>query len=475
MLFQSFDFLLFFPLVILVYFLLPVRQRWWWVLLASYFFYGFWNPFYLLLLWASTATDFFAAKAIEKAEKPQQKKLWLGVSLVVNLGLLVTFKYYDFFAEQFAWIIRWYDPDFEPYLLDFLLPIGISFYTFQTLGYTIDVYRGKTAPVNHFGKFAIYVSFFPQLVAGPIERASDLLPQLHFNYRFDVQRITEGLRLFFWGLFKKLVVADRLGLFIAAVYSSPAEHHGLVILIAGYLFFFQIYYDFTAYQDMAVGTARILGIRLSKNFEPLVLISSSFRDFWRGWHITLTTWIRDYVYRPLALNEKQVASLAIGPFYVFFLVGLWHGANWTYIIWGSLHGIYMIIERRLGGVGDWLEKNLGTNLQKLISFIIFFNAFTLANIFFRSADVQEAILLLRGIFEPSSFYLNPGLQTLEFQLVWITLAGTLLFEWWRLKDSPMHTLRIKNSLIRWLVYLLMGLSIWFLRIPEDLQFIYFEF
>ena len=475
MLFQSLDFLLLFPLVVLVYFLLPVRLRWLWVLLSSYGFYLFWNPWYILLLWVSTLTDYLVAQRIFQAKEQRRKKAWLYVSILVNLGLLITFKYYNFFAEQFAWIIRWFDPDYSPYLLTVLLPIGISFYTFQTLGYTIDVYRGKTEPVRHLGQFANYVSFFPQLVAGPIERASDLMPQLHFDYRFDVQRITEGMRLFLWGLFKKLVVADRIGLYVAAVFAAPQEYQGLVILIAGYLFFFQIYYDFTAYQDMAVGTARILGVKLSKNFDPLILLSSSFRNFWRGWHITLTTWIRDYIYRPLALNEKQVANLAIGPFYIFFFVGLWHGANWTYIIWGSLHGIYMIIERRLGGVGEWLHERLGSTVQRLIGFVLFFNAFTLANIFFRSTDVQEAVVLLRGIFRPSTGPLNPGLEPLEYYLMWSILAITLLFEWWRKPHSPMNTLQVQNTRLRWMIYLIMGLSIWFLRIPEDVKFIYFEF
>jgi alginate O-acetyltransferase complex protein AlgI len=475
MLFQSFDFLLYFPLVAGIYFLLPVKFRWIWVLLASYGFYMFWNPWYILLLIGSTLTDYAAALAIARARSSSRKKQWLALSLTINLGLLGLFKYYNFFAEQFAWVIRHFDPDFSPHLLSLLLPIGISFYTFQTIGYTLDVYHGRQAPIRHLGKFAIYVSFFPQLVAGPIERAKDLLPQLHFDYAFDPQRITEGLRLFLWGLFKKLVVADRLGVFVTVVFGAPAEHSGWVVLVAGYLFFFQIYYDFSAYQDMAVGTARILGVRLSKNFEPLTLLTSSFRTFWRGWHITLTTWIRDYIYVPLSLNEKKLSTIALGPIYVFFVVGLWHGANWTYVIWGTLHGVYLAVERLLLPVSNFLAKKLGTIFIKLLGFLLFFNAFTFANIFFRARSVTEAVFLLEQIFTVPGTNLNPGLHPFEFQLLWMVLGGSVLFEYSRRKWPAIDLLNFQQTWLRWTVYIVLGLMVWFLRIPEDVQFIYFEF
>jgi len=475
MLFQSFDFLLYFPLVAGIYFLLPVKFRWIWVLLASYGFYMFWNPWYILLLIGSTLTDYAAALAIARARSSSRKKQWLALSLTINLGLLGLFKYYNFFAEQFAWVIRHFDPDFSPHLLSLLLPIGISFYTFQTIGYTLDVYHGRQAPIRHLGKFAIYVSFFPQLVAGPIERAKDLLPQLHFDYAFDPQRITEGLRLFLWGLFKKLVVADRLGVFVTVVFGAPAEHSGWVVLVAGYLFFFQIYYDFSAYQDMAVGTARILGVRLSKNFEPLTLLTSSFRTFWRGWHITLTTWIRDYIYVPLSLNEKKLSTIALGPIYVFFVVGLWHGANWTYVIWGTLHGVYLAVERLLLPVSNFLAKKLGTIFIKLLGFLLFFNAFTFANIFFRARSVTEAVFLLEQIFTVPGTNLNPGLHPFEFQLLWMVLGGSVLFEYSRRKWPAIDLLNFQQTWLRWTIYIVLGLMVWFLRIPEDVQFIYFEF
>ncbi len=475
MLFQSFDFLLFFPLIVGLYFLLPVKYRWVLILIASYLFYMFWNPWYALLLAGSTLTDYFAALIISRTLSQRIKKYCLVLSLMINLGLLVLFKYYNFFSEQFAWVIRYFDPGYSPFLIDLLLPIGISFYTFQTIGYTLDVYFNRQKPIAHLGTFAIYVSFFPQLVAGPIERAKDLLPQLHFNYSFDTKRVTEGLRLFLWGLFKKLVIADRLGVFVTEVFQSPVDHHGVVVLLAGYLFFFQIYYDFSAYQDMAMGTARILGIQLSKNFEPLVLLSTSFRKFWKGWHITLTTWIRDYVYKPLSWDEKNLGSIALGPIYIFFLVGLWHGANWTYIIWGTLHGIFLVFERMLNPFSNFLKNKLGAFLIQIIGFILFFNAFTFANIFFRSSSVTEAIFMLKQIFNLPGTNLNPGLLQLDFNILFVCLSLAIIFEYSRKKLPAIDLLNFRSPIIRWGIYILMGLSIWFLRLPTEYQFIYFEF
>lgn len=475
MLFQSFDFLVLFPLVAVLYFILPVRQRWWWVLLVSYGFYVFWNPWYLLLLIGSTLTDFYTALQIERAKNQQKKKYWLAFSLSINLGLLATFKYYDFFAEQLAWLIRWQNPEFTPYLLEVLLPIGISFYTFQTIGYTVDVYRGQQIPVRKLGHFANYVSFFPQLIAGPIERAKDLLPQLHFDYTFDTKRITEGLRLFLWGLFKKLVVADRISLFVAAVFTQPEQHGGAVVLIAGYLFFFQIYYDFTAYQDMAVGTARVLGIRLSKNFEPLILLSSSFKKFWRGWHITLTRWIRDYAYRPFGLHETKIGSLTVGPLFIFFLIGLWHGANWTYIMWGTLHGVFIIAERQLTGVSEAVGHFFGQKVRAIIGFLFFFNAFTVANIFFCSTSLAQGWGFLCSVFLDPTTAWNPGIHSMEFNLLWIVLIVSVIFEYTRRHLPAIELLNFRSVTIRWLTYLVLGWAIWFLRIPEELEFIYFEF
>ncbi|MGH1434237.1 MAG: MBOAT family O-acyltransferase [Lewinella sp.] len=475
MLFQSFDFLLFFPLFTVLYFLLPVRHRWWWVLLTSYAFYAFWNPWYLLLLFASTLTDFYAALAIAATADRSKKKRWLAFSLTVNLGLLAIFKYYDFFAEQFAWFIRWSDPDFSPYLLEVVLPVGISFYTFQTIGYTVDVYRGRQLPVRQLGYFANYVSFFPQLVAGPIERAKDLLPQLHFNYRFDSQRVTEGLRLFLWGLFKKLVVADRLGLFVGAVFTEPGAHGGGVVLLAGYLFFFQIYYDFSAYQDMAVGTARILGVRLSDNFKPLILLSSSAIKFWQGWHMTLTRWIGDYAYRLFGMHRAKIGHVMISPLFIFFLVGLWHGANWTYILWGVLNGIFLIVERELRGVNTVIKRFFGKKIRNGIGFFFFFNAFTFANIFFCSSSVSQGWHFLQSIVLLPTTAWNPGMHPIDFALLWIVLFFSVLFEYSHRHLPPLELLHLRHPALRWLLYLILGWAIWFLRIPEDLEFIYFEF
>lgn len=475
MLFQSLDFLLFLPLVIGIYFLLPAKRRWMLILLASYGFYMFWNPWYILLLLTSTLTDFVAGQAIADSDKDSVRKRWIAISLTVNLGMLAVFKYFDFFSTEFAWIIRNFNPEYEPYLLNILLPIGISFYTFQTLGYTLDIYKRRQEPVRHLGRFAVYVAFFPQLVAGPIERAKDLLPQLHFDYRPDPERMTEGLRLFLWGLFKKLVVADYIGQYVTAVYASPDEAGGFIVILTGALFFFQVYYDFSAYQDMALGTARILGIRLSKNFDTLAMIKPSYRQFWRGWHITLTTWIRDYVYFPMNLHDKGPLARMFALMVLFFAIGLWHGANMTFIIWGVLMGVFFLIERMMEPVSNALGTALGKITAAIVGFLLYFTSKSFTLIFFRAESVGDAVYLIKRMFLESTTSFNPGIDPLQFQIMWGILIATFCFEWTRRKLPGVEMLNFRSAALRWLVYVLLGLSIWFLRFPGNLQFIYFDF
>jgi len=300
MLFTSLEYYLFLPIVALVYFLTPRAYRWGWLLVASYFFYMYWNPYYIILIVGSTLIDYWAALKMEQYSTRRERKPFLWMSIIANLGLLFTFKYFNFFSGQANLLMQWVVPDANYSLyLDVLLPVGISFYTFQTMAYSIDVYKGFTKAERHLGKYALYVAFFPQLVAGPIERSRNLLSQFHFDYTFDYRRIRGGLQLILWGVFKKLVIADRLALYVDEVFGNPAAHQGLVVWIAAFFFLFQIYCDFSAYTDIAIGSARVLGIRLSKNFENRVYIITSFQKFWRGWHMTLTSWFRDYVYFPL--------------------------------------------------------------------------------------------------------------------------------------------------------------------------------
>ncbi len=338
MLFHSLAFFIFFPLVVFATFSTPARHRWAVLLVASYVFYGAWKPSYLLLIVISTVIDYVAGLKLAEGEHRQR---WLGVSIAVNLGLLVAFKYLGFFSRSLESLVGWVGLEAQFPSFDLLLPVGISFYTFQTLSYTIDVYRGQRAPERHLGRFALYVSFFPQLVAGPIERSTILLPQLARGFSFDRDRLVSGLGLMLWGFFKKLVVADRAARIVDAVYGHPDAFQGATIWLATYAFALQIYGDFSGYSDIAIGAARVLGIDLSENFRrPYAATSPS--DFWRRWHVTLSSWFRDYVYIPLGGSRVALPRHVFNLMAVFVLSGLWHGASWTFVLWGAFHGALLV-------------------------------------------------------------------------------------------------------------------------------------
>jgi len=340
MLFHSLAFFGFFPLVVLATFLVPARHRWAVLLVASYIFYGAWQPAYLLLIVASTAVDYLAGLKLGAATG-KGRRWWLGVSLAVNLGLLVSFKYLGFLSQSLETGLGWAGVEAHFPSLELLLPVGISFYTFQTLSYTIDVYRGEREPERHLGCFALYVSFFPQLVAGPIERSTTLLPQLVRGFTFDRGRCISGLGLMLWGFFKKVVVADRAAKIVDAVYGHPGGFQGVTIWLATYAFAIQIYGDFSGYSDIAIGAARVLGIDLSENFRRPYAASSP-ADFWRRWHVTLSMWFRDYVYIPLGGSRVTLSRHLFNLMVVFVLSGLWHGASWTFVLWGGYHGALLV-------------------------------------------------------------------------------------------------------------------------------------
>lgn len=478
MLFTSFEFILFLPITLALYFFLPAKWRWILLLMASYLFYGYHNPFYILLLLLSTNIDFFCGQKIYESNVKKSKRTWLYLSIISNLGLLFFFKYFNFFSTQIADFFYFFDITYTPPKHNFLLPIGISFYTFQTLSYSIDIYRGFLKPETHFGKFALYVCFFPQLVAGPIERAKNLLAQFHFNYKFDYNRVVQGMQLILWGFFKKLVIADRLGIYVNEVFEVHNNHHGPVIIIATFLFFLQIFYDFAAYCDIAIGIARILGIKLSKNFGNHIYYPSAI-EFWKYWHITLTEWFRDYVFFPLASLNQQRWFWHFSLILTFSLTGLWHGANWTFVIWGTLHGIYLVIDymtqkrRKI-----FFEKYAILKDSKVfhITSIVFVTfSFLLPVLFFRATSAQNGFLLLNRAFDWSNLYLNISIgsfnQVFIFLLVLITdsfnikLGKQQIFEW------------LGNQLTwkRWLFYIVLINLILYTRIPEEMEFIYFEF
>ena len=343
--FISAEFILFAVLIFSAYFLIAQRWRWLFLLLASYYFYAFWQPSYLLLIVFSTLVDYLVGLALgsTSATKVYRRRLLLACSLVANLGLLFIFKYANLLGQAVTDLSTALGIPIEFGALDLLLPVGISFYTFQSMAYTFDVYRGRLPAQRHFGIFATYVAFFPQLVAGPIERATNMLPQFQLKFGFDYDRVVSGLRLILWGVFKKVVIADRLAIYVNAVYGDVESYAGLRLIVATVFFAFQIYCDFSAYSDIAIGTARILGFRLMENFRrPYLAIS--LRDFWRRWHISLSTWFRDYVYIGLGGNRQGASRQVINLLIVFALSGLWHGANWTFLLWGIFHGAIVALE-----------------------------------------------------------------------------------------------------------------------------------
>ncbi len=343
MLFNSLQFLLFFPVVTALYFLASQRLRWVVLLAASCVFYAAFIPKYLLILAFLILVDYVAGRGIENAEGRRRRMLLL-MSLVANIGLLCVFKYLDFADQNLNALFAWAGLDWVIPQLNIILPIGLSFHTFQAMSYTIEVYRGRQKAERHLGIYALYVMFYPQLVAGPIERPYQLLHQFREHHEFDLPRVSDGLKLMLWGFFKKVVIADRIGLYVNQVYEAPTSHHGWSLIVATYFFAFQIYCDFSGYTDIAIGAAQVMGFRLMDNFNR-PYFAKSIAEFWRRWHISLSSWFRDYLYFPLGGNRVPVPRWCFNISIVFLLSGLWHGASWTFVVWGALHGFYILVGR----------------------------------------------------------------------------------------------------------------------------------
>lgn len=394
MLFNSIEFLLFFPSVVLIYFLLPHKFRWFFLLIASYYFYMNWKPVYAVLIFSSTLITWGCGILVERSNSANRKKLFLIVSLLINFSILFTYKYFNFLNESVYGAlefmnIRWNIPN-----LDLLLPVGISFYTFQAVGYTIDVYRGNLKAEKNLGIYALFVSFFPQLVAGPIERAKNLLPQFREKHNFDSSRLESGVKQMIWGFFMKLVIADRLSLYVNAAYNNADSHNGTTLLIATILFAFQIYCDFAGYSNIAIGASRIMGFDLMTNFRrPYLAINIG--EFWQRWHISLSTWFRDYLYIPLGGNRVSKSRNYLNVFITFVVSGIWHGANWTFVIWGFLHGIYNALQKFLGF--DKLKFN-NFSSPKFLLILLNFSLVSLAWVFFRANTISDAFSILNKIF-----------------------------------------------------------------------------
>ena len=397
MLFNSLEYIFFLIVVVSLYFILPHRFRWILLLTASYYFYMCWKAEYIFLIIISTLIAYVTGILMAGELTHKRKKKYLILSVVINLILLFIFKYFNFFNESMRELFNYCNIFYGIPAFNLLLPVGISFYTFQTLSYSIDVYRGKRPPERSLGIFALYVSFFPQLVAGPIERSTRLLPQFFEKKDFDYQRVTSGLKIMAWGMFKKVVIADRLAVVVNRVYGSPEEFPGIAILLATFLFAYQIYCDFSGYTDIAIGTARVFGFDLMKNFQR-PYFAGSIRDFWRRWHISLSTWFRDYLYIPLGGNQVKLPRYCTNLFIVFLICGLWHGANWTFIVWGALHGSYLIISVLTANLRTRVARLSGLSrtprLHRIVKTLITFILVCFGWIFFRADSLDAAIYLI---------------------------------------------------------------------------------
>lgn len=397
MLFNTFEFLVFFLITIITFFSVPQKRRWFILLLASYFFYGYWKPSYLILIAGSTIADYLISNVIGKSNDNRKKKFLLITSITLNLSLLFLFKYFDFIAGSFNELLSNSGSDYKIKLLNLILPVGISFYTFQTMSYTIDVYNGKIKPEKHFGIFALFVSFFPQLVAGPIERASNLLPQFKREVSISYDRFSSGGQLILWGLVKKVLVADRVGIIANEIFNNHTEYQGFTLIIGVICFAFQIYCDFSGYSDIAIGTARVFGYDLMKNFKN-PYFAKSLTDFWRKWHISLSTWFKDYVYIPIGGNKVFKWRWYFNLWITFFISGIWHGANWTFVLWGAIHGFGLVIENVL--------SYKRSNKFQFVKKIWIFSLICFAWIFFRANTISDAFNIVTNILTFSEYHIS---------------------------------------------------------------------
>jgi D-alanyl-lipoteichoic acid acyltransferase DltB (MBOAT superfamily) len=446
------------------------------LLVSSYVFYGWWDYRFLGLIFLSTMVDYLIGIKIRDTIHIKRRKTLLLLSLVVNIGLLGFFKYYNFFVDSFIETFQFFGYQFSASSLNIILPVGISFYTFQTMSYTIDVYRGKMKSTTNFIAFASFVSFFPQLVAGPIERASKLLPQFTITRKFNYHLAKDGMRQILWGLFKKVVIADNCAIYVNQIFNDYGDYSGSTLFIGALLFSFQIYCDFSGYSDIAIGTARLFGFSLSKNFA-FPYFSRDIAEFWRRWHISLSTWFRDYVYIPLGGSKVGSYKKIRNVFIIFIISGFWHGANWTFIFWGALNALYflplLLFNRNRKNLDDVSLKRLIPSLRQIASILFTFLITVFAWIFFRSESVHEAFQYINGIFS-NSFFTKPQIYP---EYLFILLILFISIEWIGRKNEYAIA-NFANALpraIRWGFYILLIASMGIFMPTEQTTFIYFQF
>ena len=469
MLFNSLEFFLFFPIVTALYFLLPHQWRWLMLLIASCVFYMFFVPAYIFILLATIVVDYVAAIQIEKSPRVGAKR-WLIGSIVSTCLILAVFKYCNFFIDNFNGIANLIGWNYSLSTLSILLPIGLSFHTFQSLSYVVEVYRGNQKAERHFGIYSLYVMFYPQLVAGPIERPQNVLHQFYEKQSLNYQDVSVGMQRIVWGLFKKVVIADNLAQFVTPVYEHASEVSWMYLALAIVFFSFQIYCDFSGYSDIAIGTARVMGFRLMENFK-LPYRSTGVGMFWSKWHISLSTWFRDYVYIPLGGNRRGAARTSLNLFIVFAISGFWHGANWTFVVWGMAHGLWLVLENRMNV--RWEGK-----FKKFFGTLITFGGVSLLWIFFRATSFEQALTVMKGVvsFQVQAGFLPSVFNTLNGTVILgkvLMLFGFVLLDPWLtaiiVERKPMPSNR-KIWLFAFLVASLFLFGQW-----GKVDFIYFQF
>jgi D-alanyl-lipoteichoic acid acyltransferase DltB (MBOAT superfamily) len=490
MLFNSLEFLLFFPTVTALYFLLPHRFRWILLLVASCIFYLAFIPIYILILAFTIVIDYFAGILIENAAG-KRRRAFLLMSLAANIGVLAVFKYYNFFSRNLTELAHGLHIDYALPLLSIALPIGLSFHTFQAMSYTIEVYRGRQKAERHFGIYALYVMFYPQLVAGPIERPQNLIHQFYEYHEFEYDRVSNGLKLMLWGMFKKVVIADRLAVYVDAVYQTPQSWTGPPLIIATVFFAFQIYCDFSGYSDIAIGAAQVMGFKLMTNFNR-PYHARSISEFWKRWHISLSTWFKDYLYIPLGGNRTSNQRWYFNLFITFLISGIWHGANWTFVAWGAINGLYLLCSIWTHDLRARFVRSIGLmehpRLHQAVSMAIAFALTCYAWIFFRANSISDALYVNRAIasslLHPASLIHSPTsgaggrlgpITHYDFTMAFLVVAFMELIHFVQRKRGMRTMLAEKPIWLRWSVYYALSFAILFFGQFSKRQFIYFQF
>lgn len=482
MLFNSIDFVIFLPIFFILYWFATnnnLKLQNFLIVVASYVFYGWWDYRFLSLILFSTIVDYTIGRSLKSEENLKKRKILLWTSIIVNLGLLGFFKYYNFFLDNFTTAFTFFGSEIQASSLNIILPVGISFYTFQTLSYTIDVYKRKLEPTTDFIAFSAFVSFFPQLVAGPIERAKHLLPQFYTKRTFNYRLAIDGMRQIIWGLFKKIVIADSCAEYANEIFNNSGDYSGSTLVLGALFFTFQIYGDFSGYSDIAIGTSRLFGFDLMKNFN-FPYFSRDIAEFWRRWHISLSTWFRDYLYIPLGGSKDGINMKVRNTIIIFVVSGFWHGANWTFIVWGALNALYfmplLLSNNNRKNLDVVAQGKLVPNFQDFSNIILTFSLTVFAWIFFRANDIGHAFSYISEIFSSSLFELPRFEGNKESITTIILVCLFMLVEWFgREKEYAFQIIESKSIQFKFIATYLLLLVIMLFFNTKEQAFIYFQF